>query len=499
MASAVDAVAAWARQHPVLTTAISIGSLTFLWLWKLNLAMRQAPPEALKAASASPWTEEDLRKTYERVAANPIDTKPHMPPKLDRRYIVLGGSGTSPPPREEPFLTVPPGLFGGFLVSELLERGHPPAAIRIVDLRPPTREDLVSGPAAKIQFVQGDITSSASTNAAFSQPWDPSVASLPLTVLHTAAAVRPAERLALPHVYDRVRIPNVVGTANSLSAAKAAGASVFIFTSSSCPDMFPVSWFLIPPWQFWPTNFFQVMTERDFSQPMRPHNQYFSNYARSKAEAERLVCAADSPAENFRTGSIRPGNGVYGSPADLLLGYLFRVRTLPTYTTAWVQNWIHGRNLALSQLQLEAALLGPHADSAGIAGRPFLITDPGPPPRFGDCYRAAEVLCESPVSIPLPPPVLLLIAAHVVGAWCSLLQRFPFLTKLGLSEPGMPLYFLQPALFNAAVSTVIDDSHARRSPKDGGIGYRGAFTTMEGVCMQIADWNRSLKDTEKKA
>jgi nucleoside-diphosphate-sugar epimerase len=367
-------------------------------------------------------------------------------------------------------------------VLQLLAQGHDPSSIRIVDFRPPTRKDLTSGPASAVPFVQADMTSSSSIDAAFSHPWPAAVASHPLTVFHTAAVIRPSERSL--DTYDRCRVPNLVGTANVLAGARAAGASVFILTSSCSIALRPVSWFSTPPWRAFPDNYAQTMTTDDFFAPLGSHTDFFSNYARSKAEAERLVCAADAP--GFRAGTIRPGNGVYGSPDDLLLGSTLRLGTIPTFTAPWVQNWVHGANVALAELQLEAALLGPHAD-AGMAGRPFLVTDPGPPPRFRDSYAALELLAKSPVKILYPPPVLMLLMAAAIETWCTVVRR------LGLKwEPEPPLYFLQPACFDAAICSIIDDADARKRPAEGGIGYRGAFTTMEGVCQQIADWNRGL-------
>jgi hypothetical protein len=36
----------------------------------------------------------------------------------------------------------------------------------------------------------------------------------------------------------------------------------------------------------------------------------------------------------------------------------------------------------------------------------------------------------------------------------------------------------------------VDDSAAKRSVEEGGIGYRAGCTTMEGVCEEILEWNR---------
>lgn len=113
-------------------------------------------------------------------------------------------------------------------------------------------------------------------------------------------------------------------------------------------------------------------------------------------------------------------------------------------------------------------------------------------------YTALEMLAESPVKILYPPPVLMLLLAAVIEAWC-ILVRLPGFRSLGLREPEPPLYFLQPACFDAAICSIIDDSDARKSPADGGIGYRGGCTTMEGICQQIADWNRGLADVSGAA
>ena len=65
-----------------------------LWVYGVNRTMNTVPPEALKVSpNSNRWTKEQMRETYERVKKNPIDIKKHLPPRLDRRYIVVGGSG----------------------------------------------------------------------------------------------------------------------------------------------------------------------------------------------------------------------------------------------------------------------------------------------------------------------------------------------------------------------------------------------------------------------
>lgn len=78
------------------TVAWAAGALALLgiaYLWRLNRIMFSTPPEAL-LYSPRRWTAEECRAAYARVDKNPISWKGVLPPKLDRRYIVVGGSGT---------------------------------------------------------------------------------------------------------------------------------------------------------------------------------------------------------------------------------------------------------------------------------------------------------------------------------------------------------------------------------------------------------------------
>ncbi|KAF6830168.1 3-beta hydroxysteroid dehydrogenase/isomerase family [Colletotrichum musicola] len=460
--------------------ALGLAAATLLYLWKINRAMLTTPPEALRI-SPDRWTPEQVKRTFERVDQEPVDWTPHLPPKLDRRYIVVGGSGFGA------------GLVGGQMVIQLIARGQPPESIRIVDFRKPGRDDMSSVPVSQVDFAQADISSEAATSAAFAKPWPSSVAHLPLTVFHTAAVIRPSERSLL--VYDRCAAVNAAGTAHVLAASKAAGADVLVFTSSCSVALKPVKFFNAP-WKRWPTHFFQVLDEADFQRPMRAHEEFFANYAKTKAEAERLVCGAnqipDDPLKEggFRTGAVRPGNAIYGHKDDYLVGATVRMASFPTFSAHFMQNWVHGANVALAHLQYEAALLGPHAHK--VAARPFLVTDGGPPLAFKDFYTLLGSVSITPISVQYPPPVLLLLLAHCIEAYCLLLWHVPVL-QMFLSEPEMPMYMLQPASVAGAINSIINDSDARRPVKDGGLGYEAKCTTMEGLCMQLAAWNRCVR------
>jgi nucleoside-diphosphate-sugar epimerase len=223
-------------------------------------------------------------------------------------------------------LTSEIGLVGGCIILHLLARGQPPESIRLVDFRPPVRADLLDNDkVSKVQFVQADITSETSTNEAFSKPWPKSVSRLPLTVFHTAAVINPSERAE--SLLYRCSAVNTAGTIHVINAAKTSGADVFIATSSGSVDMRRVD-FWIAPWTKWPRRYVQTIGDVDSTLPVRSHKEYFGNYAVSKAVAEKSVLNANSP--TFRTGCIRPTNGIYGNRYDHTLGTYMSMGKVPT-------------------------------------------------------------------------------------------------------------------------------------------------------------------------
>lgn len=57
-------------------------------------------PDEVSKISPHRWTEEEIKAAYAKVVKNPVDDSAHLPPKLERRYIVVGGSGEN--------MTLPP-------------------------------------------------------------------------------------------------------------------------------------------------------------------------------------------------------------------------------------------------------------------------------------------------------------------------------------------------------------------------------------------------------
>ncbi|KAL7629672.1 hypothetical protein AAE478_001195 [Parahypoxylon ruwenzoriense] len=458
----------------LLTTLATLFALGVAWVWKLNQALTSTPPDVL-AASPHRWTADEIRATYQRVQASPLDWTPYLPPRPrpgNRRYIVTGGSGG----------------VGGQIVLHLLARGDPAAAIRIVDFRAPDRAELTTGAAAGVAFAQADIASAEATAAAFSRPWPAGVDSdLPLTVFHTAAVIVTSERSL--RTYARVRRVNVDGVRHVLAASRAVGADIFVSTSSASVAYRPVRYWS-SPFRRWPRGYWQAIDESDFARPLRPHAGFFGNYAYSKAVAERLIAEANGP--GFRTGIVRPANGIYGSSskADQVVGLCLRAGTFPSWMRNVVQNFVHAGHVSLAHLQFEAALL--RTDETGAlpkcAGRAFTVTDAGPPPMFEDFYNLLRAtVVTPPIKVVYLQPAVMLVLAHIVE-WFDLASRLPVVGWF-VPRPRGDLAILQPAVFSAGTHYLASDAAAQRSVEDGGIGYRPLVTTMEGMCQQVLDWN----------
>ncbi|KAI1456619.1 NAD(P)-binding protein [Annulohypoxylon moriforme] len=454
----------------LLTTVATALALGIAWVWKLNTALKETPAEVL-AESPHRWTEKEIKETYQRIQANPINWVKHLPPKLNRRYVITGGSGG----------------VGGTIVLQLLARGQPPESIRILDFRKPSRPDMTSGPASLVDFAQTDISSAEATLAAFSKPWPSSVKDLPLTVFHTAAIIVPSERSMLS--YERVKRVNIDGVRHVLAAARKVGADVFVSTSSASVAYRPVRYWG-NPFRRYPENYWQVIDDSDFDRLIRPHAQFFGNYAHAKGVSERLISEANEDA--FRTGVVRPANGIYGSSyGDQVVGMCLRAGTVPSWMRNVVQNFVHVGHVSLAHLLFEEALIRGSDGKGrmpGCAGRPFTVTDGGPPPLFDDFYKLLKTTAETPrIEIVYLQPAVMLVLAHIVE-WIDLASRLPVLGWV-VPRPKGDLAFLQPATFSASTHLLATDAEARRSVEEGGIGYAPIHDTMEGMCQQVLDWN----------
>lgn len=150
-----------------------------------------------------------------------------------------------------------------------------------------------------------------------------------------------------------------------------------------------------------------------------------------------------------------------------------------------VQNFVHSGHVSLGHLQFEAALL--RKEMPKCAGRPFIVTDDGAPPTYGDMYHLCELTAETPVKITKLPPAPLFILAHFVEL-VAIASRTPILRWI-FPEPKGTIALLQPGVFHAALHYVATDKAAQRSIEQGGIGLKHVHTTIEGMCQQVLDWN----------
>ncbi|KAF2088860.1 3-beta hydroxysteroid dehydrogenase/isomerase family protein [Saccharata proteae CBS 121410] len=465
------------------TGFIASVALLLLYLYHVNRAMSGTPDEVRELAGR-PWTSDYIRSTFESVKENPIDVRKSLPPKQGRRYIVVGGAG----------------FLGSCIVRQLIARGEDISSIRVIDIRRPDAKTC--GSASKlalinrVAFQQANITSASSVDAAFSAPWPQEVAQRPLTVFHTAAVIRQSERAPdLLHLSTSV---NTDGTANVLAAAKRCHATAFILTSSGSVDIRAPNFWLYP-WQRWPTNYFQI-TGRSTSLTQRAPTEYFGNYAISKHLAEKLVREADDPATGFRTGCIRPANGIFGNSGDTTAGNYLGRGGGPTWIRHIAQTFVYVENASLAHLLFEKCILDCAAgkpEQPDIGGRCFFVTDPNRAITFGDLYNLLTELAESPIKFVYVPSALVLALSYPVEAYSLLQQRY--LSSILPPVTG-DLAILQPALFGiSSVHVITDDSEAKKPPREGGLGYKPPFTTLEAFCIQMDEWNREWADKKKEA
>ncbi|KAJ7274971.1 hypothetical protein C8J57DRAFT_1224522 [Mycena rebaudengoi] len=460
---------------PLVVGLVGVLFLLFLYI-RLNDARLTHIPKSVLSMTPIRATPENIRQTDARLkSAAPISIVDQLPPKTGRRYLVVGGSG----------------FVGGWMVLALLQRGEDPRRIRIIDIRPPTRYELTVGEAKKIQFVAADITDAASVEAAFNAAWVDGVSlSSEITVFHTAANIRPYER----HLFllAKSTVVNVNGTQNVLDAARSVGATTLVYTSSGSVAV-RSSGFLLWPWEQEPRNFVQPINDDDNLIPKR-HEDFFSNYAVAKIEAERRVRAADKTASRgglLRTGCIRPSNSIFGYNDTTCTVYLSSKSPTPTWIKRTVQNFIYVENCTLAHLLYEQRLieLSEGGKNPDIGGQAFVVRDPGPPPTYGDLYASLVTLMDEKISIISVSPTLMLFIAYLLEAYH--LTRHRILKWL----PDLPsdLVIFQPSIFSLInVHLIFDDSRARLSPEKGGLGYQGAWTTLEGVHKTVQDFKLGM-------
>ena len=390
-----------------------------------------------------------------------------------------------------------------------MQRGEDPKRIRVLDIRLPTRPDLRTGKARDVTFIEVDISDATAVSEAFQKPWPKTKSTGDsdeegITVFNSAANIRFYERVLA--LFSRSTVVNYEGTKNIISASKAIGVNILIYTSSGSLAVRRTRFWLWP-WQIRPRFFVQVLNDDDDLIPKR-HEHFFSNYAASKWLGEQAVREADnSPSGHsriLRTGCIRPGNGIFGPGGDLICGsYLVRKHN-PQWVKNILQSFIYVENCALAHLCYEQRLVELERGSGpDIGGQSFNVTDAGPPCTFSDLHLALTTL-DKECEFPTYSVTFMLSIAHIVEAICvakavlststSILGRI-----LGRMIPSVrgELAILQPSMFAlTSIHLVFDDSRARLPPSKGGLGYNGPYTTLQGIC-KTADAHLKAKASEE--
>jgi len=102
-------------------------------------------------------------------------------------------------------------------------------------------------------------------------------------------------------------------------------------------------------------------------------------------------------------------------------------------------------------------------------------------------YALLSTLAKTKTVFPTVPPVAMLLLSYAVEWYCLLQYRY-----LGSVLPPIrgDLLNIQPALFSVSTThVVVDDSKARKSPGEGGLGYQAPLRTMEAMCVEMMAWN----------
>jgi len=385
-------------------------------------------------------------------------------------------------------------------VNHLLTRGEDPKNIRILDIRAPTRTDLTQGPGKLAEFVRTDVTDERSVIAGFTKQWPPTTSrDSDITVFCTAANIRFHEKH--PVLVPLSAKVNVAGLENVIKGSLACGATILITTSSGSIGIRSTR-FLLAPWESEPKFFAQVLRDHG-KESTRPHRAFSSNYSYTKMIGESRVLCADrssgASGKTLRTGVIRPGNGVYGVGGDQIVElYLKNPDIRITWMLNVVQHMIFVENCSLAHLCYEQRLveLGHGARNPDVGGRSFIVTDAGPPISYRDCHKVVEVLTDGNVKFQVLSPSLMLLFAHVVQTYylaTYFLSQSPniLLRALGALLPRLsyPVVNLQPSLWNITNPHLIfDSSNARARPEAEGLGYEPLWTSLEGICQVVLDY-----------
>ena len=135
-----------------------------------------------------------------------------------------------------------------------------------------------------------------------------------------------------------------------------------------------------------------------------------------------------------------------------------------------------------------------------------MVTDPNPAITFSDIYTLIQTLKPTHVEIINLPPVVMLLISYCIEFYCLSLVRFPWLTVMfkefkdytGYKGHEASLFNLQPPLFSICTHLIANDAKVRKPLEEGGLGYKGIWTSLEGMCHEMKMWNDKYGKTVEK-
>jgi nucleoside-diphosphate-sugar epimerase len=307
------------------------------------------------------------------------------------------------------------GFLGRTLIAELRARG--------VEVRALARSDAAAAAvrAAGAEPVRGELDDRAAL-AAGAAGCD--------VVFHTAAIVADWGDAA---VFERV---NVAGTERMLAAARSAAVPRFVHVSSEAVLAGP-----------------EPIHNATESAP-KPREPY-GPYARTKAMAEDLVCAANAP--GFATVVVRP-RFVWGKGDTSVLPKLVAAVRGGRF------RWIDGGNYLTSATHVRNAVEGLIlAAERGRPGEIYFVTDGPPVPFRTFITRMLETQGVRPGTRSLPRRVAWRIASIVEAIWRTFgIHATPPISRMVVKMMGEEV--------------TIDDGKARRE-----LGYAGRVSFEDGI------------------
>ncbi|KZT10522.1 NAD(P)-binding protein [Laetiporus sulphureus 93-53] len=350
-----------------------------------------------------------------------------MVPNTKDSYLITGGNG----------------LLGRHIAKMLLERGE--TSVAVFDIAPSAESDE-----RIIEFL-GDVTNKGDLSNAVKK-------CNATCIFHTAALVQGAPRDAMFHV-------NVQGTQQVIAVARNYSVSKLVFTSSA-------------------SVVFDGTDQDGVDETARYPETPFDDYNASKAEAERLVLAADEQYDvGLKTVSLRVA-GLFG-PGDRhaipgFMNVLESGRTgMQIGNNQNLFDFTYIPNAALAHLLAADRLSPSHPKYSFVHGEAFFITNGAPMP-FWDFPRALwKEAGHVPTKITVIPRFLAMIIAFFMEIWGWITRTTPTLTRFRVTY--------------VTTTRWCDITRAREA-----LDYEPKYSIEEGIRDSVEWWKESQQSREKK-